>query len=131
MSGRLLLIEDDPFTKKFYSHLFKKVNIPFLLSEDPAEIMSIVENEDVQLVLLDINLKNSSIDGKNVSGMELAKQIKQNAKSSHIPVILVSAYKKNKEINYFLENGFADDYITKPITDLNLFLKKINKFIVN
>jgi len=131
MPARLLLIEDDSFTKKFYSHLFNKVNIPFLLSEDPAEIMSIVENEDIQLVLLDINLKNSCINGKNISGMELAKQIKRSPQSSHIPIILVSAYKKNKEINYFLENGFADDYITKPITDLNLFLKKINKFIVN
>ncbi len=131
MPGRVLLVEDDFFTKKFYSRLFEKINIPFIFSEDPDEIMSIIRNENIELVLLDINLKNSKLDGKPVSGLELAKQFKSDPQAVHIPVILVSAYKKNKEINYFLENGFADDYITKPITDLNLFLKKIKKFISN
>ncbi len=131
MSGYLLLVEDDPFTKKFYSHLFGKMNIPILQSDDAEEIFSLIENEEISLILLDINLKNTTIEGKNISGMDLTKKIKQNSKFSHIPIILVSAYKKNSEINYFLENGFAVDYITKPITDLNTFLQKINKHKLN
>ncbi len=127
MPGYILLVEDDAFTKKFYSHLFGKLNMPVLFSEEPGEIFSLLESKNVVLILLDINLKNSVIDGKNISGMELAKRIKEQSRFSHIPVILVSAYKKNSEINYFLENGFAVDYITKPITDLNTFLQKINK----
>ncbi len=121
----ILIVEDDYFTQKFYSRLFEKINQPVIQSEDGNEILSFLENGNIDLIILDVNLKKSYLNNRKIDGVSLSKFIKSNTKHSGIPILLVSAY-NNTSKNNFLENSLADDYITKPITDLNLFLDKVN-----
>ncbi len=121
----ILIIEDDYFTNEFYRVLFRKVKYPFIQSENGEDILNILSQKEISLIILDINLKNTFLDKKKIDGLELSKYIKENFNSSSIPILLVTAYRKNSNEDNFLEKSLADDYITKPITDLNVFLEKV------
>ena len=123
----ILIIEDDYFTNEFYRFLFRKVKYPFIQSENGEDILKILAQKEISLIILDINLKNTYLNKRRIDGLELSKYIKENFNSSSIPILLVTAYRKNSNDENFLEKSLADDYITKPITDLNYFLEKVKK----
>jgi len=60
------------------------------------------------LVLLDLMLPG-------VDGLEVCRMLKQNSKTVHIPVIMVTAKGEESDVITGLELG-ADDYITKPFS---------------
>jgi len=124
----ILIVEDDPFTQDFYSFLLKRAGFNFLILEDGDVIINKLQFDDFDLVIMDISLKNSSINGTKVNGIQLTKHIKQNI-SKFIPILLITAFSPDVKMNMFLDESLADDFILKPITDFNLFLEKINRLI--
>ncbi|MFH1194324.1 MAG: response regulator [bacterium] len=122
MAKKILIVEDDPFTKHFYTHLFARTKYDIFQTEKEDEIFSYLNEDDLTLIILDINLRNTSLNGQKTNGVELSRYIKKSKEHSHIPVLLITAY-NNK--NYF-EESLADDFIIKPITDFNDLLAKID-----
>lgn len=68
------------------------------------------------LILLDIN-----IPFKN--GHEVLQSLKQNEKSKHIPIIMLTTSSSERDINLSYQNH-ANTYITKPV-EADQFLKAI------
>jgi len=71
----ILIVEDDPFTQDFYSFLLKRAGFNFLILEDGDVIINKLQFDDFDLVIMDISLKNSSINGTKVNGIQLTKHI--------------------------------------------------------
>ncbi|MCR9014114.1 response regulator [Aquiflexum gelatinilyticum] len=88
-----------------------KEAIDFLLKENKYK-----EIEDPDLVILDINLPKKS-------GHEVLKSIKENPKTQHIPVIMLSTSSSEKDITLSYQNR-ANCYITKPV-EADEFMKAI------
>lgn len=68
--------------------------------------LNILEEEDVDLILLDIMMPQ-------MDGFEVCQKVKAKEKTSHIPIIFLSAKDKDEDIQKGFELG-AVDYITKP-----------------
>jgi two-component system cell cycle response regulator DivK len=130
MKGKVLIVEDDPITKRFYDFVFKHSDMEIIQTENFEEILNILKNENIRVVVLDINLRNTSKDGKLISGITLSQMIKETPEFGNPKVILVSAYKLYPGDGYLIESK-ADDYILKPITDFNLFLEKVRKLFID
>ena len=127
MPNSILIVEDDPFTQQFYEYLFKKTGHTVIITENGNEIFNVLNKEDISLIILDINLKNTYIDGSKVDGIFISRKIKKQKDFSSIPILLITAYqKKTGDRNYF-DESLADDYILKPITDFNLLLNKVGQ----
>lgn len=75
------------------------------------------DNELPDLILLDINLPL-------LNGHEVLRCIKQNERTKHIPVIILTTSSASNDINATYMNH-ANCYITKP-ADINEFFEVIN-----
>lgn len=131
MDRNIIIVEDDPFTQEFYKYLFAKTNYKISIIEDGNKVIERLDLNDICMMIMDINLKNSYLDGKKIDGVSLSKHIKNIEKFSKMPILLVTAYQKNIGPNNFLEDSLADDYIVKPIVDYNELIKKVNKLVEN
>ena len=125
----LLIIEDDPITITLYKYILKKAGFNLFILEDGNEIMQLLSISEIDLIIMDISLKNTYLDNQKIDGIKFSKYIKCNPRYNKIPIIIVTAYSgKIKEENFIKEN-MADKIITKPIVDFNLFINIIKEQI--
>jgi CheY-like chemotaxis protein len=127
--NKILVIEDDVFLQDFYRIVFKKIGAEIILAEDTDEILEIVNSGEVELIIMDINLRNTNLDSQRIDGIKLSRYIKERFPHLHIPIILITAYPLSSFGNKLLENSLADDYLIKPIADFNKLIEKINNLV--
>lgn len=122
--NQILLVEDNEgdivLTSEAFEESSCKVNIQVARNGKEAINILFDLNEDTQLpdlILLDINLPL-------LNGHEVLKKIKENEKTKHIPVIILTTSSAISDINLTYEN-YANCFITKP-ADINDFFETIN-----
>lgn len=103
----LLIVDDNHDLLTFLSDLFtNQYNV--ITAKDGKEAIDILENQLPDAVISDIMMPN-------INGIELCARIKKNIRSSHIPVLLLSAKVDNSDQIQGLDSG-ADVYVTKPFS---------------
>ncbi len=125
----ILIIEDDPFTIDFYKFIFKKAGYNALITEEGDKIFTFLSENIIQLIIMDINLKNTYLSGEKMDGVKLSKKIKDEENYSGIPILLVTAYSQDFNGENLCITCNAQDYITKPIVDFNFLIDKVNKLV--
>lgn len=131
MNTKIAIIEDDPFTQHLYSILMKKAGYEAFILEDANLLMRKLDEDNIVLIIMDINLRNTYLGEEKIDGIRLSKHIKSQDKFASIPIILVSAFSFMADRNSILQESKAHHYITKPITDFNAFITTIKETIVN
>ena len=119
MGKRILLGEDDPYSREMMLYLLKKTNAEVLSAKDGRETLEIFHQNNVDLVLLDLRMPE-------MDGYQVLKEIR--IKNPATLVIVQTAYAMQDDIRNFKEVGF-DDYLTKPISDTKLF-GLLNKYLM-
>lgn len=103
----LLIVEDNQEVTEYLSEqLSKQYHIH--TATNGIEALEILKNEEIDLILTDVMMPE-------MDGIKLTKTIKQNIKTCHIPVIILSARSNTDDQLQGLEVG-ADDYVPKPFT---------------
>ncbi len=126
---KIIVVEDDAFSKEYYRYILKRKGFDPLVLEDGDKLFEELGSEEVALVIMDINLKNTYLGEKKVDGIYLSRLIKEDPKYKKIPILLVTAYSISADGPKFFEDSLADDYITKPIVDFRVLMEKINSLI--
>jgi two-component system phosphate regulon response regulator PhoB len=121
MNKKVLVIEDDKDIRDTIVYALEEEGIEVVASED-AKILKSLNVIKPDLILLDNWLSDWKSDA---NGQQISKELKTNAATSHIPVVIVSAVSNIKEI---AEAGMADGYLKKPF-DLNTLSAIVHKFI--
>jgi signal transduction histidine kinase/DNA-binding response OmpR family regulator len=114
---KLLVVEDNDEVRSYIKSIFEGTYIVLQASEG-KEGMDIALEEMPDLVISDVMMPV-------LDGITLCTQLKSNVKTSHIPVILLTARTSLIFKVEGLETG-ADDYITKPFNPKVLQLKVRN-----
>jgi CheY-like chemotaxis protein len=126
---KIIIVEDDIFLQDFYKLFFKKIGANVSIIEDPDELVQSLEKEKTDLIIMDINLRNSMLGNKKIDGLKLSRFIKLNFGHLHIPILLITAYALSSFGDNVFEDSLADDYMIKPISDYNKLIEKINKLV--
>ncbi len=129
MLSKVIIVEDDIFLQDFYRIFFRKIGGNIVILEDGDKILNEIKSEKVSLIVMDINLRNTYLNSEKMDGVKLSKYIKTNFASLEIPILLITAYPVSSVADNMLAESMADDYLIKPITDLNLLVQKINKLV--
>ncbi len=112
--GKILIIDDNP---KLLTDALPMYGYEVKAATDGLLGLKFLndENEHFDLILLDVVMPN-------LDGWETLKSIRENSKTKHIPIIMLTAVNEdNKQISG-LKFG-ADDYITKPFILPNLLAR--------
>lgn len=129
MLGKILIVEDDLFLQDFYRLFFKKIGGEILILEDGNKIIDEISKGEINLIIMDINLRNTYLNDQKIDGIKLSRYIKINFPNYSLPILLVTAYSQLSMRDEFLKDSLADDIIVKPIVDYNQLIEKINKLV--
>lgn len=109
MSGngsKILVIEDEPSQLELLSYNLDVEGYDVYKAETGEEGLLILQEVEVDLILLDWMLPQTS-------GLEICRQIKRGKKTKSIPVIMLTARGEEDDKVRGLDTG-ANDYIVKP-----------------
>ena len=122
----VLVVEDDPHNAMLFRKIIeKRAGLRVVVSEDAAEILRMARAGEVSLVVLDVSLGNTSIDGMPVSGVDLCRRLKSDPGTARIPVMLATAHAMRGDGERLLAESGADDYVSKPIEDHAAFALRV------
>ena len=105
----ILVVDDDPHTLLLVRDILSRAGYAPVVTGDPDELSSLVRSARPVLVLLDLMLPGTD-------GIVLMEQLH---KLADLPVIFISAYRRDETIAKALELGAAD-YIVKPFSPTEL-----------
>ena len=126
----IVIVEDNPNDAELMIRSLKKNNLAnnLILLEDGEEAMNfffrqgkfegIEMSEIPKVIFLDLKLPK-------VNGLEILKNLKTNATTRKIPVIIVTSSKEDPDIQAAYDLG-ANSYVVKPV-DFDIFKETISQ----
>ena len=107
MSGRILIVDDNPTNLKLVTYLVKSHGYEVDTAADAESALARIRDHKPRLVLLDLQLPG-------IDGLELTRRIKGNPETRDIVIVAVTAYAMKGDEERARQAG-CDDYVTKPI----------------
>jgi CheY-like chemotaxis protein len=118
VSKKILIVEDHPDLRRLLILSLRHIGYEILEASTGGSGIALTISENPDLVLVDLSLPD-------VSGLEVAKKIKQNPKTAQIPLIALSGYSEREIGAKALEAGMTA-YLMKP-ADTQQLVKVIEK----
>ncbi len=115
MTARVLVVDDIPTNVKLLAARLSAEYFDVLEANNGADAIEICQTGEVDLVLLDVMMPE-------MDGFETCNRLKQDPKTQHIPVVMVTALDQPSDKVRGLEAG-ADDFLTKPVDDVQLMAR--------
>jgi two-component system, chemotaxis family, response regulator PixH len=118
--GTALVVEDSITDMQIFAQCLKQSGINVVVVQSGEEAIAAISRQKPDVIVLDVVLPGCS-------GFELCRELKGDAKTSDIPVVICST--KGGEMDRFwgMKQG-ADAYLSKPI-DQEEFVRTIKQLI--
>ncbi len=126
----VMIVEDNARVAKFYALALERAGQMRCLQGGSAEeVLTQAQAGAVDLVLLDVSLDDFSYQGRAIDGLELARLLKNDPATRHIPILLATAHAMEGDRERFLAASGADDYLQKPIYDPQVLVEKVRAML--
>lgn len=118
----LLIVDDNPDNLLLLESMLEEFDVNIISAQSGREALELAEKQEFALILLDVMMPD-------MDGYETAINLKQIAKTRHVPIIFLTALAQSKKEE---EKGYqvgAVDFLLKPIepfileSKINIFLK--------
>lgn len=113
--GKILIVEDDHDIAGMIEYNLGEEGYETISAYNGEDGVELAKKEKPDLIILDIMLPI-------IDGFEVCRILKKEDKTTHIPVIILSAKSQETDKVVGLELG-ADDYITKPFSPRELIAR--------
>ncbi|HUU27639.1 MAG TPA: response regulator [archaeon] len=105
---KIFVVEDDENIQELLRYNLSREGYQVEKFTSGEEVLLAVRSRLPDLVILDLMLPG-------VDGLEVGKRLRENPKTRHVPIVMLTAKGEEADIVTGLELG-ADDYITKPFS---------------
>lgn len=116
MSQRVLIADDDEDIRAYLELTLSLAGYDVLEAADGATAVECCVSDPPDVVLLDVMMPR-------LDGLEVLRRLREDVRTSHVPVLLVTAKVQREDILEGLAAG-ADDYVTKPF-DAEVLLARV------
>ena len=118
--GTILIVEDNELNLKLLKDILDFRGYSTVVTGLGADALNLARRHLPDLILLDIQLPD-------ITGTEVARQLKADGQTHAIPIIAVTAFAMSGDREMILESG-CDDYISKPF-NLQALLALVERYI--
>jgi CheY-like chemotaxis protein len=126
LMNTVLIVEDEPSNVIVFSKILsKRGGLAVKHTENVEEVMQIADSGEADIILMDVDLRNSRYKGKAIDGLKITQMLKANPQTAKVPVILVTASAMEGDRENFLKLSGADGFIPKPVIDQQEFIDQI------
>ena len=115
MNVQILIVEDEPAIQELLAFNVAQAGFRAMRADDAESAWRQIQGSVPDLILLDWMLPDTS-------GVKLAKQLRGDARTRDVPIIMLTARSEERDKISGLESG-ADDYITKPFSPRELMAR--------
>ena len=115
MKQRILIVEDEKDIVRVLEFALRQAGFETVAAGDAADAFARIRERAPDLVVLDLMLPD-------LPGSEICRQLKSSAKTSSIPVVMLTARGEEVDRVVGFELG-ADDYIIKPFSVREVVLR--------
>jgi two-component system, OmpR family, phosphate regulon response regulator PhoB len=119
---KILVVDDQPQIRELVAITLQIGDYEILLAETGPQAIDIAQTEHPDLILLDVMLYGSDLDG-----LEVCRRLKRNPATKDIAIVLITAGGQKSDLEAGKAAG-ADDYFTKPFSPIAL-IKKIEAIL--
>lgn len=105
---KILVVDDEEDILELVRYNLAREGYQIACATSGEKARKISQSEPLDLIVLDLMLPG-------INGLEIAKGLKNDPKTWHIPIIMLTAKGEEADIVAGLELG-ADDYVTKPFS---------------
>ena len=120
MPKTVLIVEDNDLNMKLFNDLLEAHGYGTLQARDGFGVLSQTREHRPDLILMDVQLPD-------MSGLEVARLLKQDNEVRHIPVVAVTAFAMKGDEQSVRDAG-CDGYLSKPIS-ITGFLEMVRQYI--
>lgn len=126
----VLIVEDDMINARVFSKILtKRGGLLVKHTENVEEVITIAQNREADVILMDVSLSHSVYQGKPVDGIRITQMLKSDPSTANLPIILVTAHAMDGDRESFLQQSGADGYISKPVVDHQKFVDDVMAMI--
>lgn len=108
----VLVVDDNQQNLELLQAYLENVDCETVPAHDGIEALEIINAGAPDLILLDVMMPK-------MSGFEVCKRIKNDPRTSDIPIIMVTALNEFGDIERGIDSG-TDDFLSKPVNKLEL-----------
>jgi CheY-like chemotaxis protein len=108
----VLIVEDEADAAELFAEMMRVSGFRVLKTSSSTPALNLIATEKPDLVILDIMMPE-------ISGLDILREMRQDAGLANIPVVVVSAKSMPADIKIGMEAG-ASTYLTKPVGFLEL-----------
>jgi len=128
--AHVLVVEDDSLVAKFYRLALERAGgYRVTCSENVEEILRLVSSRAVDVVILDVSLRDCRYEGRLIDGLELARLIRGKPDGEKLPILLATAHAMEGDRERLLTASGADGYLEKPIYDPQILIDKLKEIM--
>ncbi len=118
---RILLVEDDALLVQVLIHALKEDKFDILNIANGLKVLDAAKKFEPAAILLDLILPG-------LDGFAVLKQLKEDEKTKHIPVVVISNLGEAADVKSALALG-AEEYFIKANTQLEKIINFVKKII--
>jgi adenylate cyclase len=111
-SSSILVVDDNTSNRDVLARRLTREGHKVVTAANGAAALTLVARQDFDVILLDLIMPG-------MSGFEVLRRLKATERTTHIPVIVISALDELDSVVRCIEAG-AEDYLTKPFNPILL-----------
>lgn len=118
--ARILVADDDPAMCLLLRETLQEAGYEVMIANDGDQLIRMAQDHPPDLLIIDLVMPL-------VDGFEAIRQLRNDTRTSHLPMIILTARSASEEVVSGFDSG-ADDYIVKPY-DLDVLLARIRSHL--
>jgi len=128
-NAKIVIVDDDQDIVSALQATLEANEYDVVAAYEREEGMKLIKSEQPNLIILDVMMSTWQ------DGFEMARELKKNAESKNIPILMLTAVKDKTGINFKSTAGDptwlpVDGFLDKPV-ESELLLSEVSKILSN